>query len=185
MKFCLKKRLHVTLFCFSLMVTLNPYKLAAQDQEYQEIEQPNKPPVQPRPIKHTFVSPKLIDNEADEINHEDLNHTNKSTYEVNDPSNPLDPEIKKTNGIENFMKGFMNMMITVLLMVGTIYLIVWGFKRFLNVRMQQLNTTSNIKIKEKRVLSPKSTIYVIEVYDKQYIIAESPTGIHNLEKAKE
>jgi len=50
----------------------------------------------------------------------------------------------------------------------------------LNSRIQQINTTSLIKIIERRALTPKSSIYILEIRDREIAIAESAHGIIKL-----
>lgn len=61
----------------------------------------------------------------------------------------------------------------------------WAAKRFLTSKMQQTNRTSRIQILEKRMLSPKSCVYLIQVDDAQLVIGESGHGISILKDIKE
>ena len=44
-------------------------------------------------------------------------------------------------------------------------------------RMEQMNVSSTIKILEQRNLSPKSVLYIVEVYNKHILIGESAAGV--------
>lgn len=66
---------------------------------------------------------------------------------------------------------FALVVIIVLMFVGS-----WFLRRFMQGRMQQANITSTIKILEQRNLSQKSVLYIVEVYDKHLLIAESAAG---------
>lgn len=76
-------------------------------------------------------------------------------------------------GQDRFFDEFMHMLTTLGLIVGVIFLISWFLKKMVNTRIQQANTDSYIKILEKRVLSPRSNLYVLEVYDKHLIVGET------------
>ncbi len=78
---------------------------------------------------------------------------------------------------DKFMTEFMNMLTTLGLIVVFIFLVTWFLKRMLNVKIQQMNTTSLIKIIERRALSPKTAIYLLEIGGKEIAIGESPQGI--------
>lgn len=53
----------------------------------------------------------------------------------------------------------------------------WALKKINQNRFEQLNATSDIKVIEKRILSHKATVYLIEIRDKTVAIAESPAGV--------
>ena len=72
---------------------------------------------------------------------------------------------------------------TVGVLVGLIALIVftiWMFKRISNGRLRTFNTLKSIKILEKRPLSPKSMLYLIEVSGKHVLISESQLEVRNV-----
>jgi len=53
-------------------------------------------------------------------------------------------------------------------------------KRFSAIRYGQLNPRSYIKVIERRPISPKSTLYLIQLGDKKVMIAESQLEIRTL-----
>ena len=59
----------------------------------------------------------------------------------------------------------------VILVAGII--VYWLYKRFSQSRTLAANSTKTIKILERRPLSPKSILYLVEIGDKQVVIAES------------
>lgn len=83
-------------------------------------------------------------------------------------------------GDDRFFQEFMNMLTTLGLIVATIFVISWFLKRMVNTRIQQANTSSVIKILERRALSPKSALYLIEINSKQLLVGETPTGVATL-----
>lgn len=76
-----------------------------------------------------------------------------------------------------FLSEFLSMLTTLGLLISLILLIAWFLKRMVNSRQEQVNTTSIIKIIERRSLSPKSVIYLLEVEGKSLVVAESQNGV--------
>lgn len=81
---------------------------------------------------------------------------------------------------DRFYVEFLNMLATLGLVIAIILIAAWFLRRILNTRLEQINTTSTIKVIEKRALSPKSAVYLLEIYDKVIAIAETQNGITQL-----
>lgn len=94
---------------------------------------------------------------------------------------PLPPELREeetpTGGESRFMSEFINMLFVLGLIVVLLYVGSWMFRRMLAQRTMQMNVTSKVKVLEQRPLSPKSALYVIEVYGKTMLISESLNGV--------
>lgn len=69
---------------------------------------------------------------------------------------------------------------SVVLFTVILLLLNWMLKRINSNRLEQLNATSEIRVLEKRVLSHKAFIYLLEIRGKTVAIAESPGGIAKL-----
>ncbi len=78
---------------------------------------------------------------------------------------------------DHFFHEFLNMLGTLALLIAFMVFASWVLKRMLNQRVQQLNTSSHIKVVEKRALSNKASIYLIEIDGKTFLVGES---MHNL-----
>ncbi len=92
-------------------------------------------------------------------------------------------DLKNGAGTEDhFLRGFMNMLTSLGLIVVLIFLISWFLKKMMNTRIQQMNVSSDIKILERRALTPKTTIYILEVKGRGIIVAESINGLTRLEQ---
>jgi len=90
-------------------------------------------------------------------------------------------ELKKTEGEPNlFMNEFMSMLTTLGIVVAVLFVLSWMLKGMLHTRVQQANTTSLIKILERRSLSPKTSIYLLEINGKQLVVGESINGLRAL-----
>lgn len=81
---------------------------------------------------------------------------------------------------DKFTGELLNMLMTLGFLVAGILALSWILKRMLNAKVQQQNVSSNIKVLERRSLSPKAGIYLIEVLGKTLVIGESPAGFQHL-----
>lgn len=81
---------------------------------------------------------------------------------------------------ERFYTEFLNMLATLGLVIAVILMAAWFLRRLLNTRLEQINTTSIIKIVERRALSSKTAVYLLEIYDKVIAVAETQSGITQL-----
>lgn len=93
---------------------------------------------------------------------------------------PEDPTEKTLGNIE-FESSFKKMLLVLALLVGLILATVWMIKRLSKMRHQQFNRFSGIKIIEKRTLSAKSVLYIVEVGRRRFLISESHLEVRNLE----
>ncbi len=72
-------------------------------------------------------------------------------------------------------------MLILALIVVLMGLTFWMFKRLSQSRVKQQNYMKSIKILEKRPISPKSILYLIEVAGKQILIAESQIEVRTIQ----
>lgn len=89
---------------------------------------------------------------------------------------PYNEPIPSTEG-RNFMWEFVNMLVTLAVVVALLIGMMWFLRRLMNNRLQQMNTSSEIKIVESRALSSKASIHLLDIHGKSLVIAESPTGV--------
>ena len=88
------------------------------------------------------------------------------------------PEVQaKTDKYESAFTKTIFILISILVLV---ILTIWLFKRLSNSRFSKLNYLKNIKVLEKRPLSPKSMLYLVEVGEKQILLAESQIEVRSL-----
>lgn len=85
--------------------------------------------------------------------------------------------IEQAADTDKFLSEFMNMLTTLGVLILFIFIATWFLKRMMNVKVQQMNTTSLIKIVERRSLSPKTVLYLLEIRDQEVAIAETAHGI--------
>ena len=98
-----------------------------------------------------------------------------------EPTFPLEELLPKpTPQDDKFLSELFNMLASLGLIVALIILVGWFLKRLATTRLEQANVVSTIKILEKRALSPKSMIYLLEIEGTGILIAESANGVTRL-----
>lgn len=96
------------------------------------------------------------------------------------PTLPKELEDDSNGGNSRFLSELLNMVTSLGLIVAAMFGVAWILKRMMAQRMEQANVTSSIKILERRVLTPKSVVYLIEVEGKRILVGESHTGMTKL-----
>jgi flagellar biogenesis protein FliO len=81
---------------------------------------------------------------------------------------------------DRFYAEFARMMMMLGIIIIVLLGAMWFLKRLLNARVEQMNAASMIKVVERRVLSNKTTLYVLEAGSKRIIFAESHNGLASL-----
>ncbi len=82
---------------------------------------------------------------------------------------------------QSFESKFFHMLLILGLLIAFMIIASWALKRMMKSRVTQINTSSSIKVLETRYLSPRATLYLIEVEEETFLIAESPHAITLLE----
>lgn len=108
-----------------------------------------------------------------------VNSTDASNQTTQAPKNYLDIKVDDKEG-DRFFSEFINMLMTLGLIVAIILIATWFLKKMVSSRMEQMNTTSIIKVVEKRMLTPRTSIYLIDVKGDGFILAESNNGVTSL-----
>lgn len=95
--------------------------------------------------------------------------------------NPFDlKSLEEPQGEDHFFVEFMKMLANLGLLVALVLLGTWFLRRMVSKQINVVNSTSAIKITEKRVLTSKTTIYLLEIKGKEIAIAESHGGVTKL-----
>lgn len=105
----------------------------------------------------------------------DTNATHLPDETYHDPL--IDPTASDS---DTFQSKFMNMLFLLGLLIGFMLLASWMLKKMSKTRVTQLNQASAIKVVETRYLSPRSTLYLLDVQGQSLLIAESPMGVSYL-----
>jgi flagellar biogenesis protein FliO len=79
-----------------------------------------------------------------------------------------------------YKHAFVKMFLLLIALLFLIFLTFWMFKKFISARLHQANLTKSIKILEKRALSPKSILYLIEIEGKKVVISESTLEVRKI-----
>jgi len=79
-----------------------------------------------------------------------------------------------------YKPAFLKMLLILTALIALVILTFWIFKRLMRVRIHQGNMTKNIKILEKRIISPKSILYLIEIEGKRVLISESNLEVRKI-----
>ncbi|MCH9634611.1 MAG: hypothetical protein S4CHLAM7_13640 [Chlamydiae bacterium] len=89
----------------------------------------------------------------------------------------------------NYWQQFFRMMLILGFILGSVLIIAWFLKGYLRKRVQQVNHQNRIKVLERRNLSQKSMLYLVEVAGKQMVISDSQSNgvqfLMNLEPSEE
>lgn len=75
-----------------------------------------------------------------------------------------------------FLKMILSMVVLIVLMGAT----VWLLRRLIQNRLQKGSNSQSIQVIEKRMISPKTTLYIIEVDHQRIVIAESHLEIKKI-----
>lgn len=79
----------------------------------------------------------------------------------------------------DYKKTFIKMMVSLGLLLLLLVTTLWAFKRMVRHRQKQANEEMLIKIIEKRVLSPKSMLYLIEIENRKILLSESTLEVRS------
>lgn len=94
----------------------------------------------------------------------------------------IEDSIEKYDPISRpeYKPTFFKMLLILTALIALIFVTFYLFKRLMKVRLHQTNLTKNIKILERRPLSPKSILYLIEVDGKKTLISESSLEVRKI-----
>lgn len=113
--------------------------------------------------------------------HKEDPSTSKSTDETKKgqtDDTPKDSALK--NATDSYETAFVKTIVVLVGLLVLIILTVWMFKKISRGRLRSFNYTKSIKVIEKRPLSPKSMLYLIEVGGRQVLIAESQFNVKEI-----
>lgn len=77
----------------------------------------------------------------------------------------------------NYWTEFINMMLTLGFILVLIFASVYILKKIMRSKTKYLNQSTGIKIVERRVLSQKASLYLVNILGKGVVISESQAGI--------
>lgn len=84
--------------------------------------------------------------------------------------------LKDEENTSRFYQEFLHMLAVLGAMVFVLITAAWLLKKFVNNRTAQTNSINTIKILERRNISTKTAIYLIEIEGKRVALSESSNG---------
>ena len=81
---------------------------------------------------------------------------------------------------DRFFYELINMLSTLGLIVGGVLIVAWFLKKILHGKIQHLNGGNFIKVIEHRTLSPRTTIYLLDIQGERMIVGESMNVVYHL-----
>ena len=72
------------------------------------------------------------------------------------------------------------MFISLIVIVVVLYATLWFLRRLIQNRLEKGSDSSSIQILEKRMLSPKTMLYLVEIDNKRVLLAESQLEIKKI-----
>ncbi|HKZ00303.1 MAG TPA: flagellar biosynthetic protein FliO [Rhabdochlamydiaceae bacterium] len=96
------------------------------------------------------------------------------------PALPGEPAPDVEHSTASYEHAFVKMLVTLVGLIVLILLSVWMLRRIAQGRFSKSSTQKGIKILEKRPLSGKSMLYLVEVSGKKVLIAESQLEVRRL-----
>ena len=131
-------------------------------------------------ILATFIIPFLTLFSTGFAQEESISQNKSEKVEPVDPDFPdLFPD-QVMNETDTFQSKLLNMLMILALLIGLMILASWALKRLMKTKVGQMNTSGQIKVIETRYLSPRATLYLIEVEGHLVLLAESPTTVEKL-----
>lgn len=77
--------------------------------------------------------------------------------------------------------AFAKMLVSLIVLVALLFVSYWFLRRLIQNRLQKGVDNAAIQILEKRMISPKTMLYLVEVENKKILLAESHLEVKRLE----
>lgn len=101
------------------------------------------------------------------------------------PPPSLEPQTSLSEPAVSYESAFIKMLVTLGGLILCVFLTIWILRRLSQGRFRGLGSNRSIQILEKRALSPKSILYLIQVGSKQVLISESQFEVRKLATLEE
>lgn len=96
------------------------------------------------------------------------------------PVEEIPSSVDMSKATESYETAFIKTIVVLVCLLVLVALTIWMFRKISNGRLRNFNYHKAVKILEKRPLSPKSMLYLIEVGGKQVLIAESQLEVRTV-----
>ncbi len=100
--------------------------------------------------------------------------------QVETPAVPESSLLTKAQDSSSYEHAFIKMILTLGGLLLLVFLTLWALRKLSHGRMGGFGSQKKIKIVEKRPLSPKTVLYLLELDGKEVFIAESQLEIKTL-----
>ncbi len=92
-------------------------------------------------------------------------------------------------GIQNIPQGdfgaaFAKMLLSLILLIALLWGTVYILRRLIHRRLQSGSATQSIQVVEKRMISPKTTLYLLDVEGETILMAESQLEVKKLSASR-
>lgn len=103
-----------------------------------------------------------------------------ASAEMSSSGHTESPYSPSTHESGDFTPKFLHMLFILTLLVAFMIVASLTLKRMTRARVSQMNDQSLIKIIEARTLSPKSTLYLLNIEGEEILIGESSAGLSHI-----
>ena len=105
-----------------------------------------------------------------------------STAFASESDSPLPTEetVPVEKVTQSYEMAFTKTIVVLFVLIALLILSVWMFKKISNGRLRSFNNIKSVKILERRPLSPKSMLYIVEIEGKKILIAESQLSVNQI-----
>lgn len=93
------------------------------------------------------------------------------------PISPFDVEPADTG---RFFGEFMNMLSSLGVVLAILLLLLWFLRWYNQSRLEQMNVSSSVKVLERRPISQKTVLYLVEIEGTAIAFTESVNGVTKL-----
>ena len=90
------------------------------------------------------------------------------------------PQEQSPLPVDDYVAAFFKMILMLLIILVLVVLTIWVIKRWGHGRIGRFKDKQSIHILEKRILSPKTALYLIEIEGAQLLVAESQLEVRPL-----
>lgn len=96
------------------------------------------------------------------------------------PPSPMETFMSKTDQMPSYEATFFKMLLTLGGLIILVFFTIWVLKKATNGRFGNMGSQKKITILEKKPLSPKTLLYLIELDGKKILISESQLEVRTL-----
>ncbi len=105
---------------------------------------------------------------------------NEWAFQNETPQNKMIETSPPIHHIEQYQTSIVKIFVSLLGLIVLVILSVWLFRRIAKGRYSGLSSPHTMRILEKKPLSPKTMLYLVEIDEKKIFLAESQLEIKSL-----